>query len=480
MVFSSVIFLFLFLPLVLSVYYLVRKKYRNFTLLAFSLLFYFWGEGKYVVILCAYMVCNYFFGLAIERAKSKETAVGDKKAKLALAVALAFNLSLLVFFKYFNFLVDNFNGIFAFSGVSLSVKKIHLPIGISFFSFQAMSYVIDIYRRDVKAQKNLINFSMYKALFPQLIAGPIVRYRDVASQVDERSESLDKFLRGLRRFILGLGKKVLIANTVATVADGAFGAKLSECSTGLAWLGVVCYALQIYFDFSGYSDMAIGLGKMFGFDFLENFNFPYISRSIREFWRRWHMSLSFWFRDYLYIPLGGSRAGASRLYLNQLVVFFLCGLWHGASWTFIAWGLWHGAFLVLERTRFGKLLDRVPRPLQHAYAVLVVLIGWVLFRADTLPLAIAYLKAMFFLSSGTIPAVEYLNTKIVLAILAGLIGCTPIAAGLVARAKESVVGQAFARRGLALASSLFLVAVFLGSIILVSTNTYNPFIYFRF
>lgn len=485
MVFSSIIFLFFFLPLVLSGYFLIKKDLRNLFLLAASLLFYFWGEGKYVFILGAYMVFNYYFGLYIEKYKERSTTEGDRKAKAIFILSLCFNLGVFIFYKYFNFIVDNFNYLLALTGHTIKTSRIHLPIGISFFTFQALSYVIDVYRRDVKAQRSLVNFSMYKGLFPQLIAGPIVRYRDVAAQVGNRTVTLDMFYSGLQRFIIGLGKKVILANTVAGVADMAFRMPMGDLSFGAAWLGAVCYALQIYFDFSGYSDMAIGLGRMFGFHFLENFNYPYISRSIREFWRRWHISLSTWFRDYLYIPLGGNKMKPARTYLNLLIVFFLCGLWHGASWTFVIWGLWHGVFLVLERTRLGKFIDGMPKPMGYFYASVVVLIGWVFFRSETLAASVYYLKAMFgFGSAAGVAATDLLNTKTVLVILFALAGSTPVASRLrnilvnsAVRGKEQR-GAVPAYAEIAYTLVLFSILVICSA--LLSSDTYNPFIYFRF
>ena len=485
MVFSSIIFLFFFLPLVLSGYFLIRKDLRNLFLLAASLFFYFWGEGKYVLVMGAYMVFNYYFGLYIEKYKERSTKAGDRKAKAIFILSLCFNIGVFVFYKYFNFVVENINHLISLTGHTIKTSRIHLPIGISFFTFQALSYVIDVYRKDVKAQRSLINFSMYKSLFPQLIAGPIVRYRDVADQVGNRIVTLDLFYSGVQRFIIGLGKKVILANTVAGVADMAFKMPRGDLSVGAAWLGAVCYSLQIYFDFSGYSDMAIGLGRMFGFHFLENFNYPYISRSVREFWRRWHISLSTWFRDYLYIPLGGNKMKPARTYLNLIIVFFLCGLWHGASWTFVIWGLWHGVFLVLERTRLRKFIEGMPKPMGYFYTSLVVLIGWVFFRSETLAVSVYYLKAMFGLGSSTgVAAADLLNTKTVIIILFALVGSTPV----VSKLRYVLLNSAFRgkeQRGSApayaeVANSLILFLILAICSALLSSNTYNPFIYFRF
>jgi len=474
---------------VLTGYFLIRKDWRNPFLLAASLFFYYWGEGKYVIVMAAYMVFNYYFGLRIEESRALNSPDGDKTAKFVLLLSLCFNLGVFIVFKYAGFIIENLGYPLRLAGFSISAPHVHLPIGISFFTFQALSYVIDVYRRDVKAQKSLVNFSMYKALFPQLIAGPIVRYRDVAGQVENRTVTFGGFYSGVERFIIGLGKKVIIANSVASIADQAFNAAPGGLSAGAAWLGAVCYALQIYFDFSGYSDMAIGLGRMFGFDFLENFNYPYISSTVREFWRRWHISLSTWFRDYLFIPLGGSRAVPRRVYLNLITVFLLCGLWHGASWTFVIWGLWHGVFLALERTGFGAFIERLPRPMAHMYAILVVLTGWVFFRAEAPAASVHYLAAMCGFAGGDITAAELLNPKAAAAIMAGLAGCMPVGklAGCMPVGKLAgcmPVGQMFqyigSRQVHAHARMAMLFSVFIISVILLSGDTYNPFIYFRF
>ena len=310
-----------------------------------------------------------------------------------LGLAIAVNLVVLGVFKYANFFADNVNAVAAAIGAPpLAFPHVLLPIGISFYTFHAISYVVDVYRRDASAQKSPVHAALYLLLFPQLIAGPIIRYRYIADQLEQRVVSLDDFAVGVRRFVIGLGKKVLIANTVAAPADKIFSMPLAELTPAHAWLGIVCYTLQIYFDFSGYSDMAIGLGRMFGFHFPENFRWPYVADTVQEFWRRWHISLSSWFRDYLYVPLGGNRVSPARMYANLVTVFFLCGLWHGASWNFVIWGLFHGSFLVVERLGLAAAIRRLWRPLRHVYLLLVVMIGWVFFRADTLPSAVAFLE----------------------------------------------------------------------------------------
>jgi len=432
---------------------------------------------------------NYFFGILIEYYKKEKN-----KAKIFLILAIIANLSLIGFFKYFNFIVENINFLLEFVNIAgLEVSRIHLPIGISFFTFQAMSYIIDVFRRKTVAQKNIFNVALYIALFPQLIAGPIVRYHDIAKQINNRFTDLDSFALGIKRFIFGLGKKVLIANLMGSVVDKIFAIPGSEITLSLAWLGIICYTIQIFFDFSGYSDMAIGLGKMFGFHFLENFNYPYISRSIREFWKRWHISLSNWFKDYLYIPLGGNRCKPSRVYFNLILVFFLCGLWHGATWNFVIWGLFHGVFLAIERTRFGRFLDNINIIFQHLYTMLVVIIGWVLFRADNLSQAIIFLKAMIGLGTGTgitYYASFYINIEVIITLIIGLIGFTPIVpfisrylstssinkkVNIKSKSKRKIISSI-----IAIISIIILIAILIYSAMQLASGTYNPFIYFRF
>jgi alginate O-acetyltransferase complex protein AlgI len=481
MVFSSPIFLFLYAPLLLTVYFAIRPELRNLVLMLASLFFYVWGEGVYVVVLLVSIGLNYALGLMLERFDR------GRKAQVVLGLAVVANLALIAVFKYANFFVDNLNVALNSCGLRpIVLAPVHLPLGISFFTFQALSYVVDVYRRDVAAQRNLLDFALYKTLFPQLIAGPIVRYRDVAAELTERRAALDAFADGIRRFILGLAKKVLLANPLAVAADGVFGTPGSDLTPGLAWLGIICYSFQIYFDFSGYSDMAIGLGRMFGFRFPENFDYPYMSRSITEFWRRWHISLSRWFRDYLYIPLGGNRHGGLRTYFNLVIVFFLCGLWHGASWNFILWGLLHGTFLVAERMGLGRGLEALWSPLRRFYVGLVILVTWVFFRATTLSYAMTYLLAMAGVASGTgidaYPAM-YLTGELLLALAVASVAATPVLPWL------AQVGTKLPRR-LAevpgMATSLALSKVAIQMILLVASaaqlasGTHNPFIYFRF
>ena len=481
MVFSSTIFLFFFLPLTLLAYFVVGPRGRNAILLAASLLFYAWGETVYLLVMLFSIAANYLFGLLIDRARQR-----GRRGGLAFACAVATNLGLLGFFKYANFLVDNLNPVLPVLGLApMDIGRVHLPIGISFFTFQALSYIIDLYRNETTVQRSLLNFALYKALFPQLIAGPIVRYRDVAREIERRTVSLHDFASGVQRFIIGLGKKVLIANVMGRAADTIFATPAETLPATLAWIGAIAYMLQIYFDFSGYSDMAIGLGRMFGFHFLENFNYPYIARSIREFWRRWHISLSTWFRDYLYIPLGGNRHGPVRTGANLLLVFLLCGLWHGASWTFLIWGVYHGIFLVLERVpAVRRLLDRLPAPVQHAYVLLVVLVGWVFFRADTFAHALAYLQAMVDFSRPPLFNSQLflaLNNEFSLTLAAAVIGSTPVFMLLQRWRAGRPIVPAPAMRWLAATAqvgSLGFVLVY--SIAAVLGGAHNPFLYFRF
>ncbi len=405
-------------------------------------------------------------------------------------LAVSTNLGLLFFFKYTNFFVANINALLIELQLTpIVMKPVHLPIGISFFTFQALSYILDLYWNKISVQKNLLNFALYKSLFPQLIAGPIVRYQHVAHEIGRRTVTLADFSYGAQRFIIGLGKKVLIANVMGRVADYIFALPPDKIPATLAWAGAIAYTLQIYYDFSGYSDMAIGLGRMFGFHFLENFNYPYISRSIREFWRRWHISLSTWLRDYLYIPLGGGRGSSLRTYANLLLVFLLCGLWHGASWTFVAWGLFHGFFLVVERLGAGLRLDRyVPAIIQHAYVLLVVVVGWVFFRAESVGYAFGYLRAMVTFSTP-----PFFNSHIFLAfngefycmLVVAILASAPLS--LYQARLSSVFSQIqqpglkiFIQRLVPVASACFLAFVFLYSVASLQGSAHNPFLYFRF
>ncbi|BCJ93385.1 alginate O-acetylation protein [Anaerocolumna cellulosilytica] len=474
MVFSSNIFLFIFLPLTLCGYYLLNQKFRNSFLLLASLFFYFWGDPKFILIMIVSIVLNYIFGLLIYYSQHKR--INNKIKKLILFLAIISNLGLLFYFKYLDFSIELLNQLF---NMNISLKNIALPIGISFFTFQGMTYIIDLYWEKVTVQKNPLKIALYISLFPQLIAGPIVRYQDVNEQIDNRKVSIEKFSEGIKRFVLGLGKKTIIANTVAFVADNIFNQPYNENTLVTAWVGALCYALQIYFDFSGYSDMAIGLGKMFGFDFLENFSYPYISKSITDFWRRWHISLSTFFRDYLYIPLGGNRKG--NVYVNLFIVFFMTGLWHGASLNFIVWGLWHGIFMLLERiTRNSSLLKfKIPIIIKHTYTLLIVIIGWVFFRAETLEYALAYLGVMF----GIVKPVNigydvmyYLDNFAIFIIIIAIIAATGVLSYLANKIEKKHSNQPLFNCVKLVYISLLMVIC----VIFVMASTYNPFIYFRF
>lgn len=472
MVFSSLIFLYAFLPSVLILYFLSPSKIRNTILLIASLFFYAWGEPKYVLLMLVSVVVNYIFGILIEAVSNK----GTKKALLTLAISI--NIGLLAFFKYMNFLVENINNLF---NIHISLDPIPLPIGISFFTFQAMSYVIDVYQKDAPVQKNFFNLSLYIALFPQLIAGPIVRYNTVAEQIKKRITSVAKFAEGIRRFVIGLSKKVLIANPLGAVADEIFAMPADSLTTGTAWIGIIAYTLQIYFDFSGYSDMAIGLGKMFGFDFEENFRYPYISQSISEFWRRWHISLGTWFRDYVYIPLGGNRVKGWKVYRNLLIVWTITGFWHGASWTFMAWGFYYGLIISIEKFGLEKLIRSLWRPLQHAYVLFIVMVGWVFFRADNFAYSFEYIKRMF------IATEEIFNNQTILYIVdywqvfgLGILFSTPIVPVITKKLYDWMNENKLLLFTKEIISTVIFISLLSVITMYLVNSTYNPFIYFRF
>lgn len=473
MVFSSLTFIFVFLPVVIILYYIVPKSLRNYILLVFSLFFYGYSEPKFTAIMLLSIFINYGFGLAVDKYRDEES-----KVKLLLSATVFSNLLILGYFKYTNFVFDNINSIFK---LNIGIEKIIMPIGISFFTFQAMSYVIDVYRKQGEVQKNPLNVALYITFFPQLIAGPIVRYETVAEQIKERSHNLPNFVTGIERFIIGLGKKVLIANTMGLIADEIFSLQFGSISTVTSWVGAIAYSLQIYFDFSGYSDMAIGLGKMFGFEFLENFNYPYISKSATEFWRRWHISLGTWFRDYLYIPLGGNRVSNLKIYRNLFIVWFLTGLWHGASWTFIFWGLYFGILISLEKMGLGKILKKLWLPIQYVYALAAVILGWVLFRAQSLTFALQYIKVMFGCGSYGLydNSLLYYVHDFGLELIVALAACTPIA-----KVISSVVNSLKLKALKAATNSfiwpLYLFSIFILCIMNLVNSTFNPFIYFRF
>jgi alginate O-acetyltransferase complex protein AlgI len=480
MLFNSTLFLFLFLPLVLALYYLAPRPARNAILLFASLFFYAWGEKFYVFLMIASIGVNFGFGLLLDAWRNRRLGAW------LLAFAVVFNLGLLVSCKYASFLADNLNVIFhGFALGPVRLRPAHLPIGISFFTFEALAYLIDIRRGKTPAARNPINFGLFMTLFPHLIAGPVVRYSDLAAALESRGVCREQVARGIRRFILGLAKKMLLANTFAHTADALFRLSPAELSASAAWLGVICYTLQIYFDFSGYSDMAIGLGRLFGFELAENFNYPYTARSITDFWRRWHISLSSWFRDYLYIPLGGNRHGPARTYLNLMLVFVFCGLWHGASWSFLAWGLFHGFFLVLERLGWARVLVWLPRILQHALTLLVVMVGWVFFEARSLGQAGNYLSAMIGLQGGEYAWHDFWGRELALALVVGIIGCCPVWPAL-RQGGQRLLEQAPAWRRMVFAAAAEfaslsgMCALFAASALQLAAGTYNPFIYYRF
>ncbi len=389
MVFSSLLFMFRFLPLVLILYYAAHVKLRNVILFLFSLFFYAWGEPKYVFLMLCSITVDYFIGKRIQKCRSADRMSAAGRWML---LSVIYNLSVLGFFKYTDFLIGTINAVF---GTDIPLPGIPLPIGISFFTFQTMSYTIDVYRGVTQAQTSWLNYGTYVSMFPQLIAGPIVQYKTIAKQLKERTETTGEFVAGITRFLAGVGKKVLLANNIGVLWDTVSAMPLASLPAATAWLGAIAYTFQIYFDFSGYSDMAIGLGQMFGFHFLENFNYPYISRSITEFWRRWHISLSSWFREYVYIPLGGNRKGAAKQIRNIVIVWMLTGIWHGASWNFVLWGVYYGILLILEKFIFGKALKKLPGVLQHAYTLFFVVISWVIFAFDNVGAGIGYIGAMF-------------------------------------------------------------------------------------
>ncbi len=467
MVFSTPIFLFYFLVFVLLIYYIVPRRWRNAVILCASLLFYYWGEQAYTVIMLLSTAIDYTHGLLVARFKRKGN---DKGAKCAVASSMIFNLGILFFFKYWDFIAESLQGI----GINwMPVLGISLPIGISFYTFQTMSYTIDVYRGDARAQKNIINFGTFVTLFPQLIAGPIIKYKDLDEQIDGRKCGIDKFASGVQIFMVGLAKKLLLANNVGMLWDAYKAMAVSQLSVVGAWLGVIAFAFQIYFDFSGYSDMAIGIGRMLGFEFMENFNYPYIAKSITDFWRRWHISLSSWFREYLYIPLGGNRCSKKRWVFNLLVVWAATGIWHGASWNYLFWGLYFWVLLIVEKTFLLRFLDRCPNFVKHLYTIILVLISWAIFAIEDLGHLGAYLKVMF--GFGHVPFLNdtllYYLTSYLPVLLAAAIASTPFLAKTY-KALPKPAAQAVGILGLVI--GLLLCTAY------VVASTYNPFLYFRF
>ena len=466
MVFSSTIFLCVYLPLVLLGYYICPKKGRNLFLLIASLVFYAWGEPKYVFLMIFSILVNYIFGRLMDKHRENK-----KRLKLMLVLSVVIDIGLLSVFKYTDFIITNVNAIF---GANFDLLNIALPIGISFYTFQAMSYTIDVYRDDVRVQKNLIDFGMYITMFPQLIAGPIVRYADVQDQLAERSVTTADFSEGVMRFVVGLGKKVLLANQMGAVWSDIY-ALGGDVSALMAWTGAIAYTFQIYFDFSGYSDMAIGLGRMFGFKFPENFRYPYQSVSITDFWRRWHITLSTWFKEYLYIPLGGNRRGLTRQALNLLIVWSLTGFWHGAGWNFVMWGLYYFVILFIEKLFLLKALDKLPKFFRHVYALLLIVIGWVIFASDDVSVLLPYLGSMFG-ANGAVGGMDVytLFTKAVLIVI-----CCVASTELPKRLFLSATGAMNEKAAFTIKSVLTIALLALSMILLIG-DSYNPFLYFRF
>lgn len=473
MVFSSLLFLFLFLPVVLVLYFLVPRRFRNLVLLLVSLFFYAWGEPLYVLLMIATIIIDYIHGLLVERFQKRGQG---RRARIAVISAIIINIGMLGFFKYTDFVIGNINGIF---GAAIPLLKIALPIGISFYTFQIMSYVIDVYRGDTRAQHNIISFGAYVVLFPQLIAGPIVRYRTVADQLDDRRETLPEFAEGVQRFMLGLGKKVLLANNIGLIWSQVSALDASELPVLTAWIGIIAYTFQIYFDFSGYSDMAIGLGHMFGFRFLENFNYPYMSRSITEFWRRWHISLSTWFKEYVYIPLGGNRKGFAKQIRNILVVWLLTGIWHGAAWNFVLWGVYFGILLIIEKLFLLKRLEKAPSWVGHLYTMFLVIISWVIFGFDDLGKGISFLGAMFGVGGAGLAdgnSVYLLYTNLILLIILFFASMD-----WGKRLWATFTQKLHARPGVVeLVRNIAFIGIFLLSVAYLVNASYNPFLYFRF
>ena len=467
MVFSSLTFLFLFLPAVLLVYYVVPRQGKNAVLFLFSLIFYAWGEPVYVVLMIFSTILDYCCGRLVEKHR------GTTRQKLGLIISICGNLGLLFVFKYSDFLIGTVNSVF---GTAIPLPELPLPIGISFYTFQTMSYTIDVYRGDAKLQRSILSFGAYVSLFPQLIAGPIVRYQDIADQLDHRYHSFDSFGEGAKRFVTGLGKKVLLANNIGLLWSTISETKSAQLTTLGAWLGILAFAFQIYYDFSGYSDMAIGLGRMFGFRFLENFNYPYVSRSVTEFWRRWHMSLGTWFRDYVYIPLGGNRRGLPLQLRNIAIVWLLTGFWHGASWNFVLWGVFYGVLLVCEKLFLLKWLKRIPSFASHIYTMLVVLLGWVLFAFDDLGQGLSFMKVLFGAGAGfSSGRTMYLLLSYLPLLGICAVAATPLMKTVYAKLRETC-GQ-----GVLLSADMIRILILWGlSIAYLISGSYNPFLYFRF
>lgn len=472
MVFSSLIFLFIFLPSVLLVYYICPKKFRNLVLFVSSLIFYAWGEPVYITIMIFSTFFDYINGLLIEKYRQNGQL---KSTKIVLINSIVINLAILFFFKYTDFFISNINLVFK---TSIPMLNLALPIGISFYTFQTMSYTIDVYRGEVEAQKNIISFGAFVALFPQLVAGPIVRYKTIASQLDGRKESQEQFANGIHRFVIGLGKKVLLANNIGLVWEQISSLNIETLSVATAWIGAIAFSFQIYFDFSGYSDMAIGLGKMFGFDFLENFNYPYVSKSIAEFWRRWHISLGTWFKEYVYFPLGGNRYGKVKQIRNLLIVWGLTGFWHGASWNFVVWGLYFAVLLIFEKLFLLKYLNQLPKFISHIYTLTFVIFSWVIFAFDDFSKVVLYFKAMFGINNLLVDntAIYLFYTNFILFVF-----LTISSTEFFKNIKNKMITKHFKNDFKIIAlKNLLYVLIFLSSITFLVGDSYNPFLYFRF
>lgn len=469
MLFSAITFLYFYLPVTVLIYFIAPKPAKNAVLLLGSLFFYGWGEPKYLILMVISIIQGYVLGLLIDKSKRDKK---EKPSKLYISLSVVLSLGTLGYFKYADFFIENFNRV---TGLSMGLLKIALPIGISFYTFQILSYTIDVYRRNVDVQKNIIDFGAYVAMFPQLIAGPIVRYADIAVQLKNRTHSIAKSAEGIRRFIIGLSKKVLLANILGELAEAYRTAE--DKSVLFVWLYAIAYTLHIYFDFSGYSDMAIGLGKIFGFDFPENFNYPYISKSVTEFWRRWHMSLGTWFRDYLYIPLGGNRVSKPRWMINILIVWLATGFWHGAAWNFIIWGLYFAILLMLEKLFLLKITEKL-KGINHIYVLLLVIISFVIFDSLTMNRATNVIGEMFFMKGLPLTTQEsvYLLRSYAVIIITGIIGATPIPKKLVLKLREIKAGAIVTdvAEPFLLVSLLAVVTAFLVD------GSFNPFLYFRF
>lgn len=468
MIFSSIIFIFYFLPLVLLFYYLIKRPYRNIVLFFFSLVFYLWGGIEFLIIMFLSILCNYIFGILIHKSNKQNTK------RIYLVLSLLINIGVLIYYKYTGFLVNSCNDIF---NTSITIKKIIMPLGISFYTFKGVSYIVDVYRKEVPANKKFVDLGLYISFFPQILAGPIVRYKTMEKQLKDRKENFDLFISGIERFILGCGKKIFIANTIAQISDDIFSLNVSNLPTSTAWIGAIAYTFQIYFDFSAYSDMAIGICRMFGFEVQENFNYPYISKSITEFWRRWHISLGTWFREYVYISLGGNRVRVIRNIFNLLVVWSLTGLWHGASMNFVLWGLLYFILLVVEKFLFNEILNKTTSILRHIYVMFFVMIGWVLFRSPDIKFAIIYLKRMFIFNDVfSIDKISkyYLSQYSILFIVC-IVFSTPIYLYLQNKTKGILNYKVFFY-----GKMIFIYTIFIISIIYLLNSTFNPFIYFKF